>query len=93
MPCRVGPRNFFIRSDGRVEVCWFFSPIGNVRTQSAREIWHSEEARRRRIETTGCEKLCLFTCLSRRTLMDKARMGLTLAAKRRPVPEPVTAAL
>jgi MoaA/NifB/PqqE/SkfB family radical SAM enzyme len=30
LPCRIGMRNFFIRADGRVEVCWNFPPIGNV---------------------------------------------------------------
>jgi MoaA/NifB/PqqE/SkfB family radical SAM enzyme len=78
MPCRVGMRNYFIRSDGRLEVCWFFKPIGNVRTQAAREIWYSEEARSRRKETIACDKLCLFTCLSQRTLADKFKMGMTL---------------
>lgn len=82
MPCRVGMRNYFIRSDGRVEVCWYFQPIGNVREASAREIWLGEEAKRRRAETIGCEKLCLFTCLSQRTLMDKAKMALTLTKTR-----------
>jgi MoaA/NifB/PqqE/SkfB family radical SAM enzyme len=78
MPCRVGMRNYFIRSDGRLEVCWFFKPIGNVKTQTAKEIWHSEEARVRRKETVACDKLCLFTCLSQRTLGDKLKMGMTL---------------
>jgi radical SAM protein with 4Fe4S-binding SPASM domain len=78
MPCRVGMRNYFIRSDGRLEVCWFFKAIGNVRTQTAREIWYSEDARARRKETIGCDKLCLFTCLAQRTLQDKMKMGLTL---------------
>jgi MoaA/NifB/PqqE/SkfB family radical SAM enzyme len=80
MPCRIGMRNYFIRSDGRLEVCWFFKPIGNVRTQTAREIWYGEEARTRRKETVACDKLCLFTCLSQRTLTDKLKMGLTLLA-------------
>ena len=78
MPCRVGMRNYFIRSDGRLEVCWFFKPIGNVRTQTAREIWYSEEARTRRKETIGCDKLCLFTCLAQRTLQDKLKIAMTL---------------
>ena len=78
MPCRVGMRNYFIRTNGDVEVCWHFPPIGNVKTQSAREIWYSELGRERRAETTACTKLCLYTCLSQKTLKDKVRMGLTL---------------
>ena len=71
-------RNYFIRSDGRLEVCWFFKPIDNVCTQTAREIWYSEEARTRRKETVACDKLCLFTCLAQRTLQNKLKIGLTL---------------
>jgi MoaA/NifB/PqqE/SkfB family radical SAM enzyme len=82
MPCRVGMRNYFIRSDGRLEMCWFFKPVGNVRTQSAREIWYGEEARRRRAETVACDKLCLFTCLAQRTLADKLKIGMTLLSNR-----------
>jgi len=77
-PCRVGMRNYFIRPDGDVEVCWHYAPIGNVRNTPARDIWYGEEARKRREETAACDSLCLFTCLSQKTLADKAKMGLTL---------------
>lgn len=76
--CRVGLRNYFIRTNGDVEVCWFFPPIGNVKTQSAEEIWGSEEAQQRRRETTSCDRLCLFTCLSQKSIGDKVKMGMTL---------------
>jgi MoaA/NifB/PqqE/SkfB family radical SAM enzyme len=78
MPCRIGMRNYFIRSDGRVEVCWNFPPIGNVRTQTAREIWYGKEGSERRKETVACETLCLFTCLSQKNLGDKVKMGMKL---------------
>ncbi|KJV06246.1 radical SAM protein [Methylocucumis oryzae] len=76
--CRVGLRNYFIRTNGDVEVCWYYSPIGNVKRQTAREIWESEDARLRRKETTSCDRLCLFTCLSQKTILDKAKMAFTL---------------
>ena len=78
MPCRIGMRNYFIRCDGRVEVCWNFPPIGNVRTQTAREIWHGKDGVVRRKETVACETLCLFTCLSQKNLGDKIAMGMKL---------------
>ena len=81
MPCRVGMRNFFIRSDGRVSVCWNFPTIGNVRTQTPREIWYGKEGTQRRKETAACETLCLFTCLSQKNLGDKAAMGLKLIGR------------
>jgi len=87
MPCRIGMRNFFIRADGRVEMCWNFPPIGNVRTQTAREIWYGKDGSERRKETVACETLCLFTCLSQKNLSDKVKMGMKLL--RRP---PVLAA-
>lgn len=76
--CRVGLRNYFIRTNGDVEVCWFFPPIGNVKEQSAREIWEGYEAQQRRKETTSCDRLCLYTCISQKTIVDKVKMGMTL---------------
>jgi MoaA/NifB/PqqE/SkfB family radical SAM enzyme len=78
MPCRVGMRDFFIRADGNVEVCFYFPAIGNIKEQSARDIWYGEKANEVRRQTVACEKLCLVTCLSQKTLHDKVKMGLTL---------------
>jgi radical SAM protein with 4Fe4S-binding SPASM domain len=77
-PCRVGMRNYFIRPNGDVELCWFYKPVGNVKTSSAREIWYGEEAVERRKETTACDSLCLFSCLAHKTIKDKLKMGLTV---------------
>ena len=89
MPCRVGLRDFFIRADGRVEVCVHYPPIGNIREQSAREIWHGPEAQEIRRQTVACDRLCLITCLSQKTLKDKVNMGVRLlkGQKRRRVAE------
>jgi hypothetical protein len=76
-------RNYFIRTNGDVEVCWYFPPIGNVKTQKARDIWYSEIAKERRAETTACTRLCLYTCLSQKTIGDKVKMGLTLLSGNR----------
>ena len=79
MPCRVGLRNYFIRTNGDVEVCNLgFPTIGNVKRQSAREIWRSDEAKTTRRDTVACEKLCLITCVSQKNLGDKVKMGLQL---------------
>jgi radical SAM protein with 4Fe4S-binding SPASM domain len=82
MPCRVGLRNFFIRTNGDVEVCWHWPIIGNIKRQSAREIWESAEARQRRKETIACERLCLFSCLSNNTFSNKLRTGIALLRDR-----------
>lgn len=78
MPCRVGMRNCFIQPNGDLQVCWQFPPLGNLREQTAREIWYSEKGRKVRKATVACEELCLFTCLSQKTLGDKVRMALQL---------------
>ncbi len=79
MPCRVGLRNYFIRANGNVEVCVMgFPPIGNVKKQSAREIWYGAKAREVRHDTVACEKLCLITCLSQKTLGNKIGMAMRL---------------
>jgi MoaA/NifB/PqqE/SkfB family radical SAM enzyme len=83
MPCRVGMRDFFIRTNGDVEVCFYFPPIGNIKEASAREIWYGPKAAKIRKETVACDRLCLYTCLSQKTLSDKVKMGLTLLTARK----------
>jgi MoaA/NifB/PqqE/SkfB family radical SAM enzyme len=78
MPCRVGMRDFFIRTNGDVEVCFFYPPIGNIKEASAREIWYGPKAAEIRKQTVECDRLCLYTCLSQKTIGDKVKMGLTL---------------
>ncbi len=78
MPCRVGMRDFFIRTNGDIEVCFFYPSIGNIKNNSARDIWYSDKAQEIRKQTVECDRLCLFTCLSQKTLTDKVRMGMTL---------------
>jgi MoaA/NifB/PqqE/SkfB family radical SAM enzyme len=79
MPCRVGLRNFYIRTNGEVQSCFLGYPIiGNLKTQSAREIWYSAQARDVRRDTVACERLCLLTCVSQKSLKDKVVMGLQL---------------
>jgi MoaA/NifB/PqqE/SkfB family radical SAM enzyme len=78
MPCRVGLRDFFIRTDGKVQVCVHYPPIGNIREQSAREIWYGPKAQEIRRQTVACDRLCLITCHSQKTLLDKVKMGAKL---------------
>lgn len=84
MPCRVGMRDFFIRPDGEVEVCFFYPSIGNIKNQSARDMWHGPKAQEIRKQTVSCDRLCLFTCLSQKTLTDKIKMGSKLLVGRAP---------
>jgi MoaA/NifB/PqqE/SkfB family radical SAM enzyme len=81
-PCRVGLRNFLIRANGDVEVCWYWPVVGSIKQQSARDIWTGALARERREETTACDRLCLFSCLSNNSLLNKASVGVSLLLDR-----------
>jgi MoaA/NifB/PqqE/SkfB family radical SAM enzyme len=76
--CRVGLRDFHIKCDGNVEVCWNFPPIGNVKHQTAREIWWGPEAQKIRRETVACTVGCAYSCLAHRPLTDNLKRGLML---------------
>jgi MoaA/NifB/PqqE/SkfB family radical SAM enzyme len=78
MPCRVGLRDFFIKTNGDIEVCFFYPSIGNIKEQSAHDIWYGPKAQEIRRQTVECDRLCLYTCLSQKTLTDKVKMGLTI---------------
>jgi radical SAM protein with 4Fe4S-binding SPASM domain len=77
--CRAGLRNYFIGPSGDVKVCGDFAPIGNVREQEAKAIWHGDEAQLRRVQTAECQKGCPAGCYMKRPLTDmieRARMVL-----------------
>lgn len=79
LPCRAGLRNYFIRANGDVELCVAgFPPIGNVKTETAKEIWYGDRARQVRRDTVACDRLCLITCSSQKTLANKVGMALRI---------------
>ena len=77
-PCRVGLRNFWLDTRGDVKLCDEYPVVGNIKNQSAREIWYGEKAQEIRQQTLDCGKLCLITCVSQKTILDKVAMGLKL---------------
>lgn len=77
-PCRIGLRNYWIDTCGDVKLCDEYPVIGNTKNQSAREIWYGKKAQEVRAQTLACDKLCLITCLSQKTILDKVKMGLKL---------------
>ncbi len=77
-PCRVGLRNYWIDTRGDVKLCDEFPVIGNVKEESARAIWYGEKAQEVRRDTLNCGKLCLITCVSQKTILDKVKMGMKL---------------
>jgi MoaA/NifB/PqqE/SkfB family radical SAM enzyme len=77
-PCRVGLRNFWIDTRGDVKLCNDYPVVGNIKEQSAREIWYGEKTQEIRRQTVACGKLCLITCVSQKTILDKVAMALKL---------------
>lgn len=76
--CTVSLRNFFIQPNGDVQFCHDWPAIGNLRDQTASEIWTSEHAENLRRKSLSCEKQCLVNCSTQRTLLEKASMALHL---------------
>jgi len=78
LPCRIGLHEYFIRPDGDVRLCFHFPSIGNVSGHSAKEIWRGAEAQKIRKATLQCDKLCLLTCLSQKSLGNKISQAITM---------------
>lgn len=76
--CRHVTRNFAILPNGNVQVCDCQPSIGNVCSQSARDIWYGEKAQQVRREKITCTRRCLTTPLAHRSLNDKVKTGLNI---------------
>jgi radical SAM protein with 4Fe4S-binding SPASM domain len=76
--CTVSLRNFFIQPSGDVQFCHDWPAIGNLRHQTAKEIWQGDLANDLRRKSLHCEKQCLVNCSAQRTLVEKASMALHL---------------
>ncbi len=81
LPCRIGMQEMYIRPDGEVRLCFHFPSIGNLATQSAREIWTGQKAASVRAATVKCDKLCLLTCLSHKSLANRISQAVTLLTR------------
>lgn len=70
-PCVVALRSLSIRSNGDVLLCTDHNAIiGNMAQGNIRDLWFSEKARKTRAELVKCRKLCLRTCLIKRSFKD-----------------------
>jgi radical SAM protein with 4Fe4S-binding SPASM domain len=80
--CLTGLRNYFIRPNGDVQLCYYFPAVGNVKQQEAREIWWGEESKKVRKDTTKCSKNCLTACLYQRNIKEKVKQAVKLFVKK-----------
>ncbi len=76
--CRVGMRAFFISPTGMVSCCSDFQALGDLKIQSAREIWTGALAREVRHKTVGCTKGCAYGCQAAKPMLEKIKRGLLL---------------
>ncbi|MFC2171642.1 radical SAM/SPASM domain-containing protein [Acidobacteriota bacterium] len=79
--CMVGVNNFVVESDGTVKLCHRMEPLGDLKEQSAKEIWSSEHAANQRSMIKGCVKQCMTKALYTRSLREKAEQFFFLLKK------------
>ena len=76
--CHVGYTNLFIRPNGELQFCDMIPSFGNVRNGRISELWYSEEADRMRKIVSMCDKLCLQSCVVKRSFRTKLEIMLRL---------------
>jgi sulfatase maturation enzyme AslB (radical SAM superfamily) len=78
--CNIATDNLWILN-GEVKLCPHHPPIGDfvAGTHTLAELWRSEEARRVRVQTRACRRLCTISCLRRTPLRHKVSTYLKLA--------------
>jgi len=71
VPCVVALRDLFIYPNGDAIVCGTCNTvIGNIAREDIGSIWQSATARKLRRGLVNCSKLCLNTCVVKRSLKD-----------------------
>ncbi|MGM0425932.1 MAG: radical SAM/SPASM domain-containing protein [Thermodesulfobacteriota bacterium] len=58
MPCLGTLSTLYIDPFGDIRLCYGFPPIGNILRDNPRQLWRSNKARRLRLETKKCTRLC-----------------------------------
>ena len=78
--CNIATDNLWIL-DGEVKLCPHHPSIGTfgISTETLKELWHSEQARRVRAQTRACRRLCTISCLRRTPLSHKVSTFLKIA--------------
>jgi MoaA/NifB/PqqE/SkfB family radical SAM enzyme len=74
--CGTGLRNYEISANGDVKVCSCFDPIGNVKVNTAREIWTSAKAREVRSKTVRSD--CFRSCHTPKSLRQEIARAFLL---------------
>lgn len=83
LPCRLSLRDYHIRANGDIRLCGLYEPLGNVRQNTAHEIWYGDRAKKLRSEMISCKLLgksgCANICMgSHVPLKHQVKRGLML---------------
>jgi sulfatase maturation enzyme AslB (radical SAM superfamily) len=79
--CNIGTDNMWI-NNGLVKLCPYHAPIGSFLTEprpTLKQMWESEQARKVRVQTRACRRLCTISCLRRTSLLHKISTFLKIA--------------
>ncbi|WP_051327064.1 glycosyltransferase [Desulfatibacillum aliphaticivorans] len=61
--CLSGEKNFIIKNNGDVLLCWNLPPVGNILHDAPERIWQSSEAKKRREQIAACTRTCrILSC-------------------------------
>jgi len=81
--CRIGLRRFSISPEGIVNTCSEFKALGDLKHQSAREIWNGEIAKDVRRGSVACRIGCPYGCYSTKPTVQTIKSGLMVFGNRR----------
>jgi len=79
--CNIGTDNLWVH-DGKVKLCPFHPPIGEMSPENKttiKEMWESEITRKVREGTRACRRLCTISCLRRTPLKHKVTTFMKIA--------------
>jgi len=82
IPCRAGSLVGMVDANGDVRACSLFPPLGNLRTESFRNIWHSEAARQQYRSICKGACTCNNDCFIRISLMHYWKLPFYMLQKR-----------
>ncbi|MGX4771132.1 SPASM domain-containing protein [Bradyrhizobium guangdongense] len=81
--CRDPVRNFIVHPSGNVKACGCSTQIGNVRENTAQQIWHGEPAKAARRKSLACSLQIAVSsgkssCMARKSIRDDVRRAMLL---------------
>jgi sulfatase maturation enzyme AslB (radical SAM superfamily) len=79
--CNIATDNLFV-INAAVKLCPYFPPVGDMAADTKTtltQLWESEAAKRTRVQTRDCRRLCTISCLRRTGLRHKISTFLKIA--------------